>query len=534
MKYLRLELNNIQPVRIADNSTSQQGQTDTLHYIPGATIRGMLIAAFAKREDFTNKWREVLLSNRVSFGNAYLAVGLKTGQEWKLNPLFQRGEKQILEFLPSFHGFYEEKADEEKRIYSVLAGNQDNLEGKKRAGIGRYCAVDGECVYYQNPLFGEALNIDLTKEEKNIFRSSYLEKNQTFVGYISADDEAVLKEIQKELKKIRCTLGNRVSSGYGRCDCKADLVSSPAYMQMGAKTDIEKSCYLYLYSDMVMLGDAGEVVGVNWKSLEQAMGVKNLKGDTASTSVVSICGYNRMWGGRTPTISMYQKGSIFKLTFEGCLKKETIEKMQAAGIGVRRNEGFGRILFLDKEQYQKLVRKEHIEESCIERGRLDSNEVRHLSLEEKETLQIIRNGYIQNLISLHMPELVIEEAEKLKKIRLRTSQLGKIQQICQRYIFDSDRAWKELNAYAEGAGERDNRNRQHNETRQTQKRSQFFEWMHEIDEKDYKELFHLSNEKLEWFGGSEQVLEDREIKKYKLDFIEEVIQYYMRGEKQDA
>lgn len=33
-KYLKIDLKNLDPLRIADDRTSQHGQTDTLRYIP--------------------------------------------------------------------------------------------------------------------------------------------------------------------------------------------------------------------------------------------------------------------------------------------------------------------------------------------------------------------------------------------------------------------------------------------------------------------------------------------------------------------
>ena len=49
MPYIRYILKNIEPLRITDNSTSQSGQMDTLTYIPGMTIRGVVISALAEK-----------------------------------------------------------------------------------------------------------------------------------------------------------------------------------------------------------------------------------------------------------------------------------------------------------------------------------------------------------------------------------------------------------------------------------------------------------------------------------------------------
>ena len=43
-KYLKIDLKNLDPLRIADDRTSQHGQTDTLRYIPGSALRGYVMS----------------------------------------------------------------------------------------------------------------------------------------------------------------------------------------------------------------------------------------------------------------------------------------------------------------------------------------------------------------------------------------------------------------------------------------------------------------------------------------------------------
>lgn len=38
--YWKIRLKNMDPLRIADDKSSQHGQTDTLRYIPGSALRG--------------------------------------------------------------------------------------------------------------------------------------------------------------------------------------------------------------------------------------------------------------------------------------------------------------------------------------------------------------------------------------------------------------------------------------------------------------------------------------------------------------
>ena len=42
--YWKIHLKNMDPLRIADDKSSQHGQTDTLRYIPGSALRGYVMS----------------------------------------------------------------------------------------------------------------------------------------------------------------------------------------------------------------------------------------------------------------------------------------------------------------------------------------------------------------------------------------------------------------------------------------------------------------------------------------------------------
>ena len=54
--YIKYRLRNDEPFRIADDSTSQRGQVQTLTYIPGSTMRGVVINALVKRALHQHVW----------------------------------------------------------------------------------------------------------------------------------------------------------------------------------------------------------------------------------------------------------------------------------------------------------------------------------------------------------------------------------------------------------------------------------------------------------------------------------------------
>ena len=71
--YIKYLLKNTEPIRITNASTSQNEQMDSLTYIPGTTIRGMIINTLAFDPKFCSNFAEIkqkLFSNQVQYQNA--------------------------------------------------------------------------------------------------------------------------------------------------------------------------------------------------------------------------------------------------------------------------------------------------------------------------------------------------------------------------------------------------------------------------------------------------------------------------------
>ena len=85
----RIHLKNLDPLLIADDKTSQHGQTGTLRYIPGSALRGYVMSALAQDEEQFASWKKVFFNGQIRFLNVYLASDGK-------------------ELIPSLKGFYED------------------------------------------------------------------------------------------------------------------------------------------------------------------------------------------------------------------------------------------------------------------------------------------------------------------------------------------------------------------------------------------------------------------------------------------
>ena len=130
-RYIKYSLILREPVRIADDSSAKQGQTDTLRYIPGSSIRGHVINAILTdshntSEPYFNELKKELFSDRVRFMNAYLTIGS------------EKDGCQVL--IPSPKGFYESKEKIKVIDNVVLKGKYK--AGYKRAELGNYAMFE--------------------------------------------------------------------------------------------------------------------------------------------------------------------------------------------------------------------------------------------------------------------------------------------------------------------------------------------------------------------------------------------------------
>ena len=114
---------------------------------------------------------------------------------------------------------------------------------------------------------------------------------------------------------------------------------------------------LYCLSNVIAYNEFGQVVGqISTKELEEILGIKNVKLDKAYVRTVVTSGYNHKLGCRLPQVTDIQAGSVLSSIYEGEIDEEEIRILEERGIGLRKNEGYGRVLCnisLDQEYIQK-------------------------------------------------------------------------------------------------------------------------------------------------------------------------------------
>ncbi len=436
-KYIRYILENMEPVRIADDSTSQSGQTNTLRYFPGTAMRGYLVNQTSKNESaFFEKYKEKLFSSHVCFMNACLYVDGKT-------------------VIPSPKGFYEDKASikDAKPLKNVVTGDEIR-EGIKRASLGRYCYFDGPVIRYYNVDTGSDLKIKINEEKQNVFRIEYIAAHQEFEGFIRVEDEKILEMLAAYLEQGKIiTLGSSRTAGLGKCLVKISEIINTVPYQETMFSEYGK-CYMMLISNTVMRNKNGEYCGLDLSTLESTLGVKDLQVENCATSVIQVHGYNRTLGIKLPSVPMYEQGSVFKLIYTGTIDEEHMKAVTDQGIGIRKNEGFGRVIFL-KNYEKKFSKLEGSAESVTEVPEKERKISEYEKSMNAQTLFLVAKNHYRRSIEKAMLMHVVNHP--LNKNGISNSQLGIVQAIATEYRFEPSGAIDSFQKYFKHAAEKEDR-----------------------------------------------------------------------------
>ena len=336
MKIVTYELLLKEPVKIADVEHGKPGETACMSYIPGTTIRGMVLSRFRTELDIDEKLRRGLLGGRTRFSNAYPLVN---------------GRK----LYPSPMGFYESKLS--NGIVENILAKEDPTPGYKRAGLGEFALIDGNTIRYMSVAKKDMLGIQVS--DKRIFRSVVLTQGQIFGGYIIADEDEQADRIKERLQGD-FKIGSSGTTGLGACHIGSVLVLDPKEISnefLAVEAENVRGVTMLLRSPMAMRNRLGEICGIDENGLSKIFGTEVTVGKMA-TSVVKISGVNRTWRVRTPEITMYKAGSVFALEFAESVSREKLLQISLSGIGINTAEGCGIVAFMDS--FDAVNRKEEL------------------------------------------------------------------------------------------------------------------------------------------------------------------------------
>lgn len=423
---IRYRLHTDSPVLATDMARSWGNRWETLHCIPGAAVRGALIRQWIDEHPDEEKgeasgFLRELLSDCVRFSDAL--------------PTVQRGadKDDFYVPLPSPIGFYEDK--QEEHFHSILRTGEADSDCKA-AKLGHFCALDmveGELkeknllcwkVFTDSTLRiqrgngADSQNGTVPQNEEDdgrqVFETRWLDGGQTFVGSVTLDNPALAERISGLFPET-LWLGADRYGGFGRCSVtKLDFGEKPENLErygMKRQEDVTDTLYLLLLSPTTMRDQNGEPCGLDETALAKQLDVDSVNIQYSAASVSDYSGYNSTWECRVPGARMYDRGSVFKLLCSSPPSLKSIHAVELSGLGLRRAEGYGQVLFLSARTYEALNGKRRITPP------VDTIQARTAAAARRARLQ-----------------WVMRESETIQAAKLSRSQIGDIQALCENAI----------------------------------------------------------------------------------------------------
>jgi CRISPR-associated protein Csx10 len=330
---------------------------ESLDFIPGSSLRGAVARALCVQGiDRSNpdEFRRLVISGATRYLNGYMQV--KDRRSLPTPASFRREKYQ--ERYHDLAGFgYAASVDEEdsdgyleeqleRPDFPYMTLDRPDIYGAKAAGTGRVHQQRDRVVGRPRENVGA------------IFRYDSLDAGQVFRALIAVTepDEAALGQTAAMIKQALGTtllLGRSRRSGYG----------GAARISWSRPEDREAEGGRILFADQrgddilrcLLTGDylgRSMLTGQSDPAAFEAELDQRLGGRVEILSRYfefrKVGGYNRKWGLELPQSVALKAGSLLLLRARAELPLSDLLGIEHAGLGERRAEGFGRVLFLDK------------------------------------------------------------------------------------------------------------------------------------------------------------------------------------------
>lgn len=364
MRVIEYEIELLEPVLVG-RLDEDENTASSLDYLPGSMLRGAIIGKYMREQGLKEidagepEKRRLFFDGTTRYLNAYPMV------------LERRS-------LPVPFSWYQEKGKEDKAYDFSLSKSKYEKQWVKIPipfCVPNDMDDDDDKVYFIQP--EQRLCIHIARNRRKgtaykktynlpgqdmgaLFRYSALAEGQCFKGAIICDDDVDV-DLFKELIQGEMFIGKSSRAGYGRIKfgnvritCGLDWREVPMQLESVGN----KICFT-LASDALIRDDQGQfsLSPIDLiKTIEERLGV-SLELEASYLREQLSGGFNRKWGLPLPQAQAFAMGSIFvcnKLDCDFQELKNKIEKLEATGIGIRRIDGYGRVLvnWLGKDEFE--------------------------------------------------------------------------------------------------------------------------------------------------------------------------------------
>ena len=397
MNQLEYRVTTLTPLLISQNS----GDPNTVaskEYIPGSAILGLTAWLYIQEKKLaenahTDKaFRELFLSNHVSFGNAYIMT--ETKNSWERN-------------FPLPLSFQKVKNNE-----TLLRDLLFNIPAEQTKAVGGYGRLSGDKDqrYLHEQKVSKSLNFHHARSSEkgmvaDIFNYESIDAGQVFSGLITGDQDS-LKTIKTLLEsKEFMSIGRSRHAQYGQIKIELQNIQvfqgevelDPANPQGKISLTLLSPAILYNEngfseaSETLLQGEINRIAEMNC-AIE-----KSFFRTTEVESYVSV------WNMPRPSETAFAAGSCFLFSSDK-VSPESLKSLLIQGIGERRNEGFGRVA-LNWQQRSPLTSKS--EEETLEKDKGSEN-----SQSQRPKLPPLTEGIVAQIVAKEHDNFLIKKAIK--------------------------------------------------------------------------------------------------------------------------
>lgn len=414
MRYITFTIKALENLKIG-GSGKQIDDENSLDYIPGSSLRGAIIRNYINAhqgidisEDEVS--RQLFLEGDIIFYNAYI---LKNNEETVPFPLCFYAPKDTLK-----------QYDGTANLAPIINELKDTIEEDyKKIKLGTFCKWNlekGSLAYTNVDKVGN-LHITKVREENNLFRYEAIKAGQFFKGILGIKQEDKVEEIKKLLENKILYLGGAKGSGYGKCEIVELVVTEEYGKEYALVEENSKELYLVVLSDTLYTNEYGQSMGIiEADYIERVLGIEKVELTQCITETTIISGYNAKWGTKLPQYKGIKAGSVFKYTVQtGHLDTNKVKALVEKGIGLRTQEGFGRIALLSEFNIECICKIESVKE--------ETYALPILKNEEMQTVRYMLENIYERKFAKAIDHYLFEMVHQIKMNKsTKNNQLGNL------------------------------------------------------------------------------------------------------------
>lgn len=351
-------------------------EIDTLDYIPGSTFRGAIADKLSKEGGYDDtKFKDIFVDGKIKFGNLYL---LKDGQGFPI-PRSAKTCKYLQGFQP--HGVFDfllpsVKYKLKKNISALpkdcpkCKAPLDAFDGFYNIGTQKRKKIEPTKRLITRTAIDDRTQ---TAREGFLYSMVAIEEEQEFYGILDADSDSVVIEDKKlkyedtpilsegenlwvGLGKTR-GMGNIEITGIEQLEKKIPHEYVPGNLEKRFNDFLRTLSPLNicgfsitLYSDAIIMDKFMRYKSyIDEACLKEEFNMENVECVCAFSAVREILGWNAAWGLPKDKEQAIEKGSVFffKCDAEQENLLESLKQIEKEGVGLRREEGLGRVYVCD-------------------------------------------------------------------------------------------------------------------------------------------------------------------------------------------